>query len=125
MTKAASIRADFARDLEEVTSWLGGAEARVLDRGTQPAALKVNKLHLKVNKQLTSAKFLISLKERLAEVSCEIGAKTEQVERLNKNGQSLAERWVSGSKIKIRAVFFVYYVLSTRGHGLHRKHVLK
>ena len=92
LTKAASIRADFARDLEEVTSWLGGAEARVLDRGAEPAALKVNKLHLKVNKQLTSAKFLISLKERLAEVSCEIGAKTEQVERLNKNGQSLAER---------------------------------
>ena len=95
LTKAASIRADFARDLEEVTSWLGGAEARVLDRGAEPAALKVNKLHLKVNKQLTSAKVLISLKERLAEVSCEIGAKTEQVERLNKNGQSLAERWVS------------------------------
>ena len=35
------------------------------------------------------------LKERLTEVSCEISAKTEQVERLNKNGQSLAERWVS------------------------------
>ena len=31
-------------------------------------------------------------KERLAEVSSEIGTRTEQVERLNKNGQSLAER---------------------------------
>ena len=41
LTKAASIRADFARDLEEVTSWLGGAEARVLDRGAEPTALKV------------------------------------------------------------------------------------
>ena len=41
LTKAVSIRADFSRDLEEVTSWLGGAEARVLDRGAEPAALKV------------------------------------------------------------------------------------
>ena len=74
LSRATSVRAEFASDLEEVTSWLGKAEARVLDRGAEPHALK----------------------DGLAEVSCEIGDATEQIERLSKNGQSLAERWVFG-----------------------------
>ncbi len=67
LAKASSVRAEYTADLEELTFWLGRAEAKVQDRGAEPHALKA----------------------QLAEVSCEVGGAADQLERLNRNGQLL------------------------------------
>jgi chromosome segregation ATPase len=70
LAKAQSIRTEYTRDLEEITFWLGRAEAKVQDRNAEPHVLK----------------------SQLDEVSYEVGGAADQLERLNRNGQVLMEK---------------------------------
>ena len=70
LAKSIAIRAEFTKDLEEITAWLGRAESKVQQRNSVPHVLK----------------------SQLAEVSCEVGATSDLLERLNKNGQILMDK---------------------------------
>lgn len=71
--RAAAARAEYAADAEEAQAWLQSAEARVQDRAAGPHRTR----------------------EVLQEVSLEAGGVAERLERLSRNGQTLAERSAS------------------------------
>ena len=67
--RARTIRSDYLTDLDEVQSWIRQAELKVQDRSIEP----------------------IPLKEQLKQVQDELGTVTDKLERLTRNGRTIAE----------------------------------
>lgn len=67
--RARTVRSDYLTDLDEVQSWIRQAELKVQDRSIEP----------------------IPLKEQLKQVQDELGTITDKLERLTRNGRTIAE----------------------------------
>ncbi|KAF3420921.1 hypothetical protein E2986_09204 [Frieseomelitta varia] len=67
--RARTVRSDYLTDLDEVQSWIRQAELKVQDRSIEP----------------------IPLKEQLKQVQDELGTVTDKLERLTRNGRTIAE----------------------------------
>lgn len=67
--RARTVRSDYLTDLDEVQAWIRQAELKVQDRSIEPAPLK----------------------EQLKQVQDELGTITDKLERLTRNGRTIAE----------------------------------
>lgn len=67
--RARTVRSDYLTDLDEVQTWIRQAELKVQDRSIEPAPLK----------------------EQLKQVQDELGTITDKLERLTRNGRTIAE----------------------------------
>ncbi|KZC10894.1 Nesprin-1 [Dufourea novaeangliae] len=67
--RARTVRSDYLTDLDEVQAWIRQAELKVQDRSVEPGPLK----------------------EQLKQVQDELGTITDKLERLTRNGRTIAE----------------------------------
>lgn len=67
--RARTVRSDYLTDLDEVQAWIRQAELKVQDRSIEPGPLK----------------------EQLKQVQDELGAITDKLEQLTRNGRTIAE----------------------------------
>lgn len=67
--RARTVRSDYLTDLDEVQAWIRQAELKVQDRSIEP----------------------VPLKDQLRQVQEELGTITDKLERLTRNGRTIAE----------------------------------
>lgn len=67
--RARTVRSDYLTDLDEVQAWIRQAELKVQDRSVEPGPLR----------------------EQLRQVQDELGTITDKLERLTRNGRTIAE----------------------------------
>lgn len=72
-SRAKALRLEYTRDVEAVQTWIQAAEAKVQNKSVEPTTLK----------------------EFLQEIQCEIGAVTDQLERIKRHGSVIAEKTTS------------------------------
>lgn len=70
LSKAEAARQEYSDDIEQIQAWLQNAEARIQERSVPPQQLQ----------------------NQLQSVNGEVSAITNSLERLNKNGQTLADK---------------------------------
>ncbi|XP_012253400.2 muscle-specific protein 300 kDa isoform X14 [Athalia rosae] len=74
--RARTTRSDYIADVDEVQTWIRAAELKVQDRSMEP----------------------FKLKEHLQKIQSEIGAITDKLERLTRNGQVIVENTKDGNE---------------------------